>query len=301
MTKQTGISGLFFVLAGLGGTLLTPACRQLDSNSPTVAQVGSEKISLDDLKGRLEETPAAYQQYITSPEGRRQFLNLMIREKVLLAEAKRLGISKDPAYRKAVEKYKADGKRRQREYEETLQVESALRRLRTQDLAVPDSEVTRYYEDHQESYDKPVEVLASHILLSSQEDADLALARLNKGEPFERVAREMSKDPATAVRGGKLTPFHRGTLVPEFEEAAFKLKVGQTSGVVKSQFGFHIIRKLGEKQLPARSPGDAKEEIRAMLERDKFNQWAAAKQSVLGVKVDDQAMMRLSLEESPKP
>ena len=59
----------------------------------------------------------------------------------------------------------------------------------------------------------------------------------------------MSKDPATAVRGGKLAPFRRGTLVPEFEDAAFALKTGEVSGIVKSQFGFHIIKKLGEKAI----------------------------------------------------
>ncbi len=300
--KQTVIRGLFFVLTGLGLT----ACErfpslQAGSEGPVVAQVGNEKITLNDLKRRLQETPAAYQQYVASAEGRRQFLNLLIREKVLLAEAKSLGIPRDPSYQQTVEKFKTDWKRRLKEYEETLQVESALRRLRAKDLAATDTEVDRYYNDHRGEYDKPVEVTASHILVSSEQDAQTALARLKDGQPFERVAKEMSKDPATAVRGGKLTPFRRGTLVPEFEDAAFGLKTGEVSGVVKSQFGFHIIRKLGEKQLPPRSATDVREEIRAKLERDKFNQWVSAKQAVLGVKVDDQAMLRLSLEESSKP
>jgi parvulin-like peptidyl-prolyl isomerase len=111
----------------------------------------------------------------------------------------------------------------------------------------------------------------------------------------------MSKDPASAVHGGRMPPFKRGSLVPEFEEAAFRLKTGEISGIVKSQFGFHIIKKLGEKQLPTPSAVDIKEEIRTKLERDKFNQWVSAKQAVLGVKVDNQAMAQLSLEEPPKP
>ncbi len=300
--KQTVFRGLFFVLAGFG----LAACERFSSlqpgsDSPVVAQLGREKITLDDLKGRLQETPAAYQQYVASAEGRRQFLNLLIREKVLLAEAKSLGIPRDPAYLKAMEKFKSDWKRRLKEYQETLQVESALRRLRTTELATTDTDVERYYNDHRADYESPVEVSASHILLSTQQDADVALARIKRGDAFDRVAKEMSKDPATAVRGGKLAPFHRGTLVPEFESIAFQLKPGEISGIVKSQFGFHIIRKLGEKHLPSRAPADAKEEIRSLLEREKFNQWVAAKQSVLGVKVDDQVMSRLSLEESSKP
>ena len=299
--KQTGIGGLFFVLAGLGLCVALPACKQAGSTGPVVARVGDSKITLDDLKSRLQETPEAYQQYIATAEGRRQFLNLLIREKVLLSEAKTLGIPHDPAYQKAIEKFKLDWSRRLQEYEETLQVESALRQLRAKELAATDTDVDKYFNDHRADYDHPLEITVSHILLSSESDAQAALARVKSGEPFERVARDMSKDPATAVHGGKLAPIKRGTLVPEFEDAAFKLRVGEVSGIVKSQFGFHIIKKLAEKQLPARPESEVKEEIRTQLERDKFNQWVAAKQSVLGVKVDEQAMSLLSTEESSKP
>jgi foldase protein PrsA len=168
-------------------------------------------------------------------------------------------------------------------------------------LAATDTEVDTYYNDHRAEYDNPVEINVSHILLSTEQDAQTALARLHSGESFERVAKEISKDPGTAIRGGKLAPLHRGMLVPEFEDAAFKLKVGEISGIVKTQFGFHIIRKLGEKQLPARSAADAKDEIRAKLEREKFDQWVSAKQALLGVTVDEQAMSHLSLEEPRKP
>ncbi len=293
--KQTVIRGLFFVLAGLGFS----ACER--AQGPAVARVGSYSITADDIQARLSETPAAYRQYAVSADGRRQFLNLLIREKILLAEAKTLGIPQDPVYRQAVAAFKANWKRRLQDYEDTLQVESALRRLRTKDLAATDTEVDTYYNDHRAEYDKPIEISVSHILLSSEQDAQTALERIRQGEPFERVAKEMSKDPGTAIRGGKLAPLRRGALVPEFEDAAFKLKVGEVSGIVKTQFGFHIIRKLGEKQVPARSAADAKDEIRAKLEREKFDQWVAVKQALLGVTVDEQAMSRLSLEEPRKP
>jgi parvulin-like peptidyl-prolyl isomerase len=298
--KLTVVRGLFFVLGGLAFWAAAPACRKAESSGPVVAQVGNYAITLGDLKSRLQEAPAAYQQYVASEDGRRQFLNLLIREKVLLAEAKTLGIPREPSYKEAIAKFKGEWGRRLKEYEETLQVESALRRLRTKDLAATDTDVENYYNEHLSEYQKPVEVLASHILLNTPQDAEAALAHLRAGEPFEKVARTMSKDPATAVRGGKLSPIQRGTLVPEFEDAAFQLKVGETSGIVKTQFGFHIIRKLAEKRLAPRSLADAKEEIRAKLERDKFNQWVTAKQAALGVKVNDQVISQLSVEGSPK-
>jgi peptidyl-prolyl cis-trans isomerase C len=294
--KLTDVRGLFFVLAGLG----LAACRQAGSGGPVVASVGSENITLNDLKARLSETPSTYQQYIASADGRRQFLNLLIREKVLVSEARNLGIPKDPAYKAAVQKFKETWSRRLREYEETLQVESTLTRLRSKDLAVTDGEVEKFFNEHNADYARPVQVLASHILVNTEAEAQAALARLKAGDSFEKVARALSKDPPTAARGGKLSPFTRGTLVPEFEDAAFRLKVGETSGIVKSQFGFHIIKKLGEKMLPARTLADAREEIRTRLERDKFNQWVTARQAALGVRVDERAMAQLSLEEPSK-
>ncbi len=299
--KLTGIRGLFFVCTGLVLGVFLPACRNTAFQGPVVAQVGEQKITAGELKTRLQEASPDYQHYVASPEGRRQFLNLLIREKVLLQESRRLGIARDPAYINKVKTFKKEWARRLKDYEDTLQVESVIRVLRTKELAATDTDVETYYAANRAEYEKPVEVLASHILVPSEPEAQLALDRLKTGEPFEKVARSMSKDPSTAVRGGKLSPFRKGALVPEFEEAVFKLKVGEISGIVKTQFGFHIIRKLGEKQVPGRSLPEVKEEIRTRLERDKFNQWVSAKQAALGVQVNEQAIASLAIEESAKP
>src|SRR5258708_22324569 len=170
--------GLFYFC---GVLVLGPAfssCRQAGPDGPAVAQVGNEKITIGDLKSRLQDAPPAYQQYVASPEGRRQFLNLLIPEKVLLAEAKRLSIPRDPSYKMSVTKFKADAQRRLKEYEETLQVKSALRRLRTTDLAATDTECERYYNEHRAEYDKPIELQASHILVTTEQEAQTALSRL---------------------------------------------------------------------------------------------------------------------------
>lgn len=236
----------------------------------------------------------AYQQYVASPEGRRQFLNLLIRERVVYLEAKKAGLQRDAAYRKALRQFKAKWRRELKDYQESLLIDLCLQRLRSNELAVTEAEVQRYYDAHVADYAHPVEIEASHILVNSLEDADKALARLKKGEPFAAVARTMSMDPATAVRGGRLTPFQKGTLVPEFEEAAARLRTGEVSGIVKTPFGYHLIKKLGQKNLPPRPFEGAKNEIRDRLQREKFDQWAALAQTSLGVKVDEKAMAALA-------
>lgn len=70
------------------------------------------------------------------------------------------------------------------------------------------------------------------------------LFRATNGEDFEKLAQETSEDKMTAPKGGRLPPLSRGQAVPEFEEVAFGLKTGEISGVVKTPFGFHIIRRL---------------------------------------------------------
>lgn len=89
------------------------------------------------------------------------------------------------------------------------------------------------------------QVHARHILVNTQTQAEEALARLNAGEDFAALAAEYSTDITTRQNGGDLSWFPRGgLLVPEVEETAFSLQPGQTSGVIQSAWGFHIIQTL---------------------------------------------------------
>lgn len=85
-------------------------------------------------------------------------------------------------------------------------------------------------------------IRCSHILVEKQSVALGILERLNKGESFAKLAEEFSLD-GSRKRGGDLGFFGRGVMVREFEDAAFKLDKGQISGLVKTQFGYHIIKR----------------------------------------------------------
>ncbi len=87
-----------------------------------------------------------------------------------------------------------------------------------------------------------VKVSASHILVEDEETAKTVLEKIKADEDFAELASEYSKDPGSASNGGSLGYFPRGVMVPEFEEVAFNLKVGDVSDIVKSQFGYHIIK-----------------------------------------------------------
>jgi peptidyl-prolyl cis-trans isomerase D len=120
-------------------------------------------------------------------------------------------------------------------------------------------EIAKVYQEKGEQYNRPERVRARHILRTVARGAsdgevarvrgeiEAAKERIDKGEPFEQVAAEVSQDPGSQVRGGDLGFFARGQMVKEFEEAAFALTPGQMSGPVKTEFGFHLI-KLEERQ-----------------------------------------------------
>jgi len=89
----------------------------------------------------------------------------------------------------------------------------------------------------------PNEVHCAHILVKTEKEAQSVVARLNQGEKFSKIAGEVSLCPSRK-RGGDLGTFGRGRMVKEFEQAAFGLQKGQVSPVVKTQFGYHVIKRL---------------------------------------------------------
>ncbi len=88
-------------------------------------------------------------------------------------------------------------------------------------------------------------IKCSHILVNKQSEALAIVERLKKGEKFGKLAKELSIDTGSAKKDGSLGYFGRGMMVKPFEEAAFKLEVGAVSEPVKSEFGYHLIKRLG--------------------------------------------------------
>lgn len=88
-------------------------------------------------------------------------------------------------------------------------------------------------------------IKCSHILVEKQSQALAIMERIKNKEKFGKLAKELSTDSGSAKRDGSLGYFGRGMMVKPFEEAAFKLQVGEISEPIKSEFGYHIIKRLG--------------------------------------------------------
>lgn len=87
-------------------------------------------------------------------------------------------------------------------------------------------------------------IKCAHILVEKQSQALAVLERVKKGEKFAELAKQLSLDPGSGKRGGDLGYFGRGKMVKPFEAAAFKLSVGEVSEPIKTEFGYHVIKRL---------------------------------------------------------
>lgn len=142
-----------------------------------------------------------------------------------------------------------------------------------QRVTVPEAELEAFYAQNKAQYTTPGQVRASHILLQTEGKDDAAvkaraeglLARARAGEDFAALAKANSEDQGSAQNGGDLDYFGRGRMVPEFEQAAFALKPGEISELVKSQFGYHIIKVADVRPESVRSLADVRAEIEDQL------------------------------------
>ena len=88
-------------------------------------------------------------------------------------------------------------------------------------------------------------IKCSHILVEKQSESIAIMERIKKGEKFGKLAKELSIDSGSAKKDGSLGYFTKGMMVKPFEEAAFKLQIGEISEPIKTEFGYHIIKRFG--------------------------------------------------------
>jgi peptidyl-prolyl cis-trans isomerase C len=192
-----------------------------------------------------------------NPEGdaekKREVLDILIGEVLIQQETKRTesALEEDPEFSKELEQKLAS---------------KALKLLYDDEVAarseVTDQEIEKYYNENKERYKLQETIAASHILIRPQIDSVDAkdprklkkaeekaekkawaiLEELKQGADFAELAKSESQDEASKNRGGSLGIFGRGRMVPEFEEVAFALPVGELSEPVKTEFGYHIIK-----------------------------------------------------------
>ena len=155
-------------------------------------------------------------------------------------------------------------------------------------IKVTDQEARDYYDQHQDQYRTAERRQVAHILIAQKDDAsalkeaEALLSKLKSGADFAKLATQNSTDKLSARKGGELDWFEKGVMDPEFEKAAFALqKSGDLSTVVKSQFGYHIIKLLGIQPETSKSFDQVKADVLAKVRQDKSHELFLDKQQQL--------------------
>ena len=172
---------------------------------------------------------------------------------------------------------------------------------------VSEKEIQSFYEYNNEAYSQPKQVKARHILFKLADDAlkeaedkvrkvaEEVLAKARKGEDFAKLAGEYSQGP-TKSKGGDLGYFKKGQMVPAFEDVAFKMKKGETSDLVRTQFGYHIIKVEDIKEASTKSLEEVRDEIADTLAMSVATELAHEK----GLTVIDQMPYDIKLSDYAK-
>lgn len=200
-----------------------------------IARIDDEVITVDEFKKEIERLPLNMKILVAEEKGKRDYLDRLILKRLLLREAKKEGIEKTKEFQEKLKDIK-----------DSLLIETLLGKKMRSDVKISDEEARAYYEKNKEAFKRGVEINTRHILLKTEEEAREIQKRLLAGEDFVELAKKYSVDPNAKITGGELGFHPKGTLLPEYEEAAFKLKrVGEVSGIVRTPLGFHIIRLEG--------------------------------------------------------
>lgn len=295
-----------FALSFAGCSLVekTPEAKQ---KSPVV-KVNGEKIKRSELeenpryKQLVQQIKMQYGEDFDKNEQGKEFLkeqknkmlDEMVMEKIILQKAKELKVEpKEDELNKEADKkineiksiYKNDDKK----FEQTLKstgftketlkenfkkqiiMDKVINEV-TKNVKVTEKEAKDYYNQNQYMFtEKPNKIRVSHILVKTQDEAKKVKQRIDGGEDFAKVAKEVSQDPGSKDKGGDLglISYNDQNFDPTFLRAAIALKEGTVSNPVQTQFGFHIIKAVKKEEYPVKSFDKVKAEIEKQLKQQK--------------------------------
>lgn len=257
-----------------------PGCSKTPSpDDKVLVKVSNSSITLGEFKARIAKLPSYYKEI--AEKNKERYLEEMIAEKLFYEEAVRRGINRD----KEVTEIVAEAKRK-------IVIAKLIKNEVDDKAKVSEAEIKAFYEANKDKMKTPEMWRASHILVPTEQEATDILQQLKNGASFEELARTKSKD-ATATRNGDVGFFRSGQLVPEFEKAATKLDVGQTSDIVQTKFGYHIIKLTDKKEPGVQAYEKAKPMIESELEKKKrvemFYDLIMTLKKKYGVNIDDSA------------
>lgn len=218
-------------------------------DNKVLARVAGREITSQYISEVISRYPAQQQAMIDNEQGRRNILEQAIAFELMYELGKEKGMDTSAEYVEQVNKIAKE-----------LLAQIVMKKT-LDEVTILDEEVLKYYNENQEAFKEPANVTAKHILIDSEELAKEIKEKIVLNElTFEEAAAKYSSCPSKE-QGGNLGSFSKGMMVPEFEEVAFVLPIGEVSEPVKTQFGYHLIKVDTKNEAKAASFDEVKNKI----------------------------------------
>lgn len=279
------------IISAVTLTMVFGCAKEPSPDDIVLAKISNSTITLGEFKSRIEKLPSYYRDMVE--KNKKRYLEEMIAEKLFYEEALRRGLNNDKEVVGVINEAKKKI------------VIAKLIKIDVEDkIKVSEDEIAAFYEANKDKLKTPKMWRASQILVPTEREARDVLQKLNSGDNFEDIAREQSKD-ATAARGGDIGYFRAGQLVPEFEKAAIDLDVGQLSDVVRTKFGYHIIKLTDKKASGMQAYENAKPMIENELKKKKkaemFYEFIMSLKKKYGVDINTEVFSSMMPESKEEP
>jgi peptidyl-prolyl cis-trans isomerase C len=213
---------------------------------------------------------------------KRNVLDQIISEKLLIQEAKNRGLEQD---KDVLEQIKNTT--------EQILVQSLIEKEIIGKVKVDDQEALTYYEENKDNFITKEQVYLYNILVETEEVAKDILEKLKAGGDFIEIAKEKSTGPS-AAQGGDLGYVSKGDLIPEIENVVFALEIGNISDIIKSEYGFHILKVTDKKPEALKTFEEVKEEITKTLlstkQKEAFNNLLEELKSQVTIEINEEAL-----------
>jgi peptidyl-prolyl cis-trans isomerase C len=249
----TAIALSLALLVGCQSKTATEGNKDQQKGGQALAEVNGSVITTADFKKEVETLPPYLKPMAETPDGKKELLDTMIIREIIMQQAQKDGLDKSKEVADKLEELK-----------KRIVVEAFLKKKVEAQASLTDADLQKYYDQNKEKLKTGEQVRASHILVKSEAEAQDILGQLKKGGNFEELAAKYSID-AAKTKGGDLGWFGKGSMIPEFEKVVFNMKEGEISGVVKTQFGYHIIKLTGKRPAGIPSFDEVKEQLKAKL------------------------------------
>lgn len=217
-------------------------------DNKTLAVVNGVEIKAEEMGKVMMAMPDQAKQQLANPQARRGLLDEMINRELLYKDALERKLDESEEFLKLVEEAKKN-------ILQQYAVDQAVKGAK-----VSDEDAKEYYEKNKDMFKTEEEVRARHILVKEEEEARNIADEIKGGKEFADAASEYSTCPSKS-NGGDLGSFGKGKMVPEFDQAVFGLEVGELSHIVKTQFGYHLIKVEEKKEASVKPFEEVKHQI----------------------------------------